>query len=100
MAKNYENAQNKFRMPYGSDQLWVDTAGSFVAEAAPLEADFIARGMPTNFIADLTAKRGAFDAVLTNRRRRVWKESVSTRSLPSRSENAAPQSKTLIRLSK
>ncbi len=44
MAKNYENAQNKFRMPHGaSDQLWVDTAGSIIAEAAPLEADFIAR---------------------------------------------------------
>ena len=65
MAKNYENAQNKFRMPNSaSDQLWVDTAGSFIAEAAPLEADFIARGMPTNFIADLTAKRSAFDEVV------------------------------------
>ena len=49
MAKNYENAQNKFRMPYGSDQLLIDTAGSFVEEAAPLEADFIARGMPDEF---------------------------------------------------
>ena len=64
MAKNYENAQNKFRMPYGSDQLLIDTAGSFIEEAAPLEAAFIARGMPTNFIADLTAKRDAFDAVV------------------------------------
>lgn len=60
MAKNYENAHNKFRMPHGSDQLLIDTAGSFIAEAKPLEADFIARGMPANFIADLTAKRDAF----------------------------------------
>ena len=62
MAKNHENAQNKFRMPYGSDQLLIDTAGSFIEEAAPLEAAFIARGMPANFIADLTAKRAAFAA--------------------------------------
>lgn len=45
MAKNYENAQNKFRMPNGSDQLMIDTAGSFIADAVPLEADFVARGM-------------------------------------------------------
>ena len=65
MAKNYENAQNKFRMPYGNnDQLLIDTAGSFIEEAAPLEAAFIARGMPANFIADLTAKRTAFDEVV------------------------------------
>ena len=62
MAKNFENAHNKFRMPYGSDQLLIDTAGSFIEEAAPLEAAFIARGMPANFIADLTAKRAAFAA--------------------------------------
>jgi hypothetical protein len=62
MAKNYENAHNKFRMPYGSDQLLIDTAGSFIEEATPLEADFIARGMDENFIADLTAKRDAFAA--------------------------------------
>ena len=64
MAKNHENAQNKFRMPYGSDQLLIDTAGSFIEEAAPLEAAFVDRGMPTNFIADLTAKRSAFDEVV------------------------------------
>lgn len=63
MAKNYENAQNKFRMPYSNnDQLLIDTAGSFIAEAAPLEADFVGRGMDENFITDLTAKRDAFAA--------------------------------------
>jgi hypothetical protein len=62
MAKNYENAQNKFRMPNGSDQLMIDTAGSFAADAAPIEADFIARGMPAGFVADLTAKKVSFSA--------------------------------------
>ena len=42
----------------------IDTAGSFVVEAEPIEADFIARGMSANFIADLTAKREAFEAVV------------------------------------
>ena len=64
MAKNYENAQNKFRMPNGSDQLMIDTAGSFIEDAAPLAAAFVARGMPAGFIADLTAKRDAFEAVI------------------------------------
>lgn len=66
MAKNYDNAQNRFRMPYGgSDQLKIDTAGSFIADGTPLEAAFLARGMqPEDFIADLTAKRDAFDAVV------------------------------------
>ncbi len=65
MAKNYQNAENKFRMPNGSDQLMIDTAGSFAADATPLEADFLARGMqPLDFIADLTTKRDAFNAVV------------------------------------
>lgn len=62
MAKNHGGAANKFRMPNGSDQLLIDTGGSFIEEATPLEADFIARGMPAGFIADLTALRDAFAA--------------------------------------
>lgn len=65
MAKNYNNAENKFRMPRGgSDQLRIDTAGSFIADAEPLKQAFIDRGMDPNFITDLTAKRNAFDAVV------------------------------------
>ena len=64
MAKKHENSHNKFRMPRNNnDQLRIDTAGSFIEDATPLKADFIARGMPANFIADLTAKRDAFEAV-------------------------------------
>lgn len=66
MAKNYDNAKNKFYMPYGgSDQIKIDTAGVFIEDATPLEAAFLARGMqPVDFIADLTAKRDAFNAVV------------------------------------
>lgn len=64
MAKNYENAQNKFRMPRGSDQLRIDTAGSFIEDATPLKDDFVGRGMPDNFITNLTSIRDAFDAVV------------------------------------
>lgn len=60
MAKNYENASNKFRMPNGSDQLLIQTARSFAVEAEPYRADFIARGMDANFIAALLAKADAF----------------------------------------
>ena len=64
MAKNHDNAENKFRMPRGSDQLRLDTAGSFIEDAAPLKGDFIARGMSPDFINDLTAKRDAFAEVV------------------------------------
>jgi len=63
MAKNYQNAENRFRMPRGvSDQVLIDTARSFVAQATPLRDDFVARGMPSNFINLLTAKIDAFEA--------------------------------------
>lgn len=62
MAKNYQNAENRFRVPHGgSDQLLIDTARSFVAEATPLKAAFVARGMPDTFIEDLIAKIDAFE---------------------------------------
>ena len=64
MAKNHQDAQNKFRMPRGSDQLMIDTAGQFIEDATSLEGDFTARGMNAGFVVDLTAKRDAFDAVV------------------------------------
>ena len=62
MAKNYQGASNRFEMPNGSDQLLIDTARSFVAEATPLKADFVGRGLPDTFIEDLEAKIEAFEA--------------------------------------
>lgn len=62
MAKKFQGASNRFVMPHGSDQLLIDTARSFVAEATPLKADFVARGMPDTFIEDLEAKIDAFEA--------------------------------------
>jgi hypothetical protein len=64
MAKNHDNAENKFRIIYGSDQLLIDTAGSFIEDATAIKADFIARGMSPDFINDLTAKRDAFAEVV------------------------------------
>lgn len=60
MAKNHGGATNKFYFTYGSDQLLIDDAGRFIAEATPLRPDFMARGMDGNFIVDLIAKRDAF----------------------------------------
>lgn len=64
MAKNHGGAVNKFYFIYGSDQLLIDDAGRFIAEAEPLEEAFTGRGMPENFIADLIAKRDAFVAAI------------------------------------
>jgi hypothetical protein len=64
MAKHYENAENKFRIPRGSDQLMISYARSFAVEAEPIKAAFIGRGMNADFIADLIAKSDAFaDAI-------------------------------------
>jgi hypothetical protein len=60
MAKNYGGAINKFHFEYGSDQLLIDDAGSFIQEAEPLKEAFTDRGMPDNFITDLTTKRNNF----------------------------------------
>ena len=60
MAKNYENALNKFKMPRGGDHLLIATAGSFIEDATPLHEAFTNRGMATTFIDDLIAKRDAF----------------------------------------
>lgn len=65
MAKNYENAANKFRMPRGSDQLMIDSARSFAVEAEPIKADFIARGMDADFIVDLNDKTDEFAVSIT-----------------------------------
>ena len=62
MAKNHGGATNKFHFTYGSDQLLIDDAGRFITEATPLKDDFTGRGMPDDFIDDLTAKRDAFIA--------------------------------------
>lgn len=64
MAKNHGGAVNKFYFIYGSDQLLIDDAGRFIAEAAPLLAAFKERGMDADFITDLTAKRDAFVAAI------------------------------------
>lgn len=44
----------KFRMPYGlSDQEFLAAARAIAANAQPLEAEFIKRGHPPDFLADL-----------------------------------------------
>lgn len=55
---------NKFRMPRGSDQNLIDYSGSFEEELPALAAEFIKRGMPADFVADLSAKRAAFIAAV------------------------------------
>ncbi|CAN5407683.1 hypothetical protein BH10ACI1_BH10ACI1_04650 [soil metagenome] len=64
MAKNHGGATNKFHFIYGSDQLLIDDAGSFISEAEPLLEAFKLRGMSADFITDLTAKRDAFIAAI------------------------------------
>lgn len=75
MADEHGGAVNRFRVPYGSDQLLIDTARSFADELPLYQAAFIARGMPAGFITDLTTKTNTFAAKITGsenaRRERV-----------------------------
>jgi hypothetical protein len=58
------DAQNKFRMPRGSDQNIIAAAKAFATEAETNKQIFIERGMPDDFIVDLRAKSSAFETAV------------------------------------
>lgn len=65
MNYQFPNIAEKFRMPRGNnDQQLLAAARAFHTEAAPLESEFIAYGMPTDFLADLLADIETFEAAL------------------------------------
>jgi len=70
IAAQMPSLDEKFRMP-GSlrDQTLLGTARAFLADAAPLESEFIRHELPADFIATLTANIAAFEQALSEQRR-------------------------------
>lgn len=67
MAADVPGIDDKFRMPpVGNDQLLLNAARAFLADATPLAAQFIAHEMPANFLDDLRDDIAALEAAIGN----------------------------------
>lgn len=65
MNYDFPNIAEKFRMPRGNnDTQLLAAARSFLTEATPHKNDFIAYGMPTDFLTDLQTDIEAFENAL------------------------------------
>ncbi len=57
MALDTPGLENKFRLPRsGSDQALLSTARAFIADAAPLKAEFVRHELPAAFIEEMGAE--------------------------------------------
>lgn len=62
MALSMPGLDDKFRLPRNlGDQAWLAAARSFATDAEPVKAEFIRRGLPTDFLDDLNAGIAAFE---------------------------------------
>lgn len=60
--------EEKFRLPRGvGDQALIQLARTFAADAEPLKAEFIRRGMAATFIEDLGEEAGEFETVISRK---------------------------------
>lgn len=60
-AAGDSEAVNKFRMPRGVDQNLIASAKAFAVEAETNKQFFLDRGMPADFVTELTAKTNSFE---------------------------------------
>jgi hypothetical protein len=68
MALTMPGLDDKFRIPMNvSEQEWLATARAFAADAEPLKAEFIRRGLPENFLEDLNESIEAFEQSINDR---------------------------------
>lgn len=66
MALATPGLENKFRAPRSvSDQALLSAARAFAADALPLKAEFTRRGLPEDFLEDLSADIEAFEQAIT-----------------------------------
>jgi hypothetical protein len=67
-ARSIPGAEEKFRFSYNlKDQDLLIVARTFQAEALPLKAEFLKRGIRVDFLEDLAADTAAFEQALSNR---------------------------------
>lgn len=68
LAMTMPGLEDKFRMPRApKDQELLTTARSFAADALPLKAEFVKRGLPANFLDDLNADAEAFEQAIARK---------------------------------
>jgi hypothetical protein len=65
MADDIVGLDNKFRLPaVGNDQNLLSSARAFLADAIPLEKQFVAHELPADFLDDLRADIAALEAAI------------------------------------
>src|SRR5205085_3701730 len=68
MALKVPGLEDKFRLPRSaSSQGWLTVARAFAQDAAPLKAEFVRRGLPESFLADLQADINEYEQALNQR---------------------------------
>lgn len=68
MSRDFPGLEEKFRFSSElKDQDLLSAARTFAAEALPLKAEFLKRGLRPDFIQDLTADTNAFEQALSSR---------------------------------
>jgi hypothetical protein len=82
MAHTIPGLADKFRLPgHARDQELLATARSFAADAAPLKAEFIRRGLPATFIEDLNADIEAFARAIDGREQKTGARIAATAAI-------------------
>lgn len=79
MALTTPGLDDKFRLPRNvGDQAWLAAARSFAADAEPLKAEFIRRGLPADFLEDLDADIEAFEQSIDSRAQKTGTRVAAT----------------------
>ncbi|MDX6696216.1 MAG: hypothetical protein QOF02_3819 [Blastocatellia bacterium] len=66
LALTMPGLEDRFRLPHNlKEQALLSVARTFMADAAPLKAEFIRLGLPADFLEDLNTDINAYEAALT-----------------------------------
>ncbi|HEX8161741.1 MAG TPA: hypothetical protein VF538_07710 [Pyrinomonadaceae bacterium] len=96
MSLTTPGLEEKFRLPRKTrDQELLAAARSFAADAAPLKAEFIRRGLPADFVEDLSADADAFAAAIENQAQRSGERVAATAAVDAAIERGADAVKEL-----
>lgn len=79
MAHTIPGLEDRFRAPRSvSDQVLLSIARAFAADALPLKAEFIKRGLPADFLDELNNHINAFESAVNHRIQSRWAHVTAT----------------------
>ena len=82
MALSTPGLEDRFRAPRNlSDQALLALARAFAADAVPLKQQFIARGLPDDFLEDLAADIAAFEQTINRKIQRRGAQVAATAAI-------------------